>query len=162
MSVRDDSFLLKPWSLALNLLLNKTVLLNGQWKVTTRTAIKAPFVCDTAQKRSPLCLQRINHMASWTLSSSGKPCSNNSIQVHRTLLTDYGRQPTALLHPFCGISSRSCNLNISGLHLIFFFFFCSDECTSRFLFFQQLRVNSIKRLSCTPSDRCHFCIFFFF
>lgn len=43
----------------------------------------------------------------------------------------------------------------------FFFFFCSDECTSRFLFFQQLRVNSIKRLSCTPSDRCHFCFFFF-
>lgn len=50
-----------------------------------------------------------------------------------------------------------CNLNISGLHQIFFVCFC-DECTSRFvcffqsLFFQQLRVNIIKR----PLSLLHF------
>lgn len=50
-----------------------------------------------------------------------------------------------------------CYLNISGLHQIFFVCFC-DECTSRFvcffqsLFFQQLRVNIIKR----PLSLLHF------
>lgn len=48
-SGRDDSFLLKSRYLAKNLLLNKTILLNGQWKVMTRTAFKAPFVCDKVQ-----------------------------------------------------------------------------------------------------------------
>lgn len=42
-------FLLKSRCLAKNLLLNKTILLNGQWKVTTRTTFKAPFVCDKVQ-----------------------------------------------------------------------------------------------------------------
>lgn len=42
-------FLLKSQYLAKNLLLNKTILLNGQWKAMTRTTFKAPFVCDKVQ-----------------------------------------------------------------------------------------------------------------